>query len=244
MANEILGVRLDSDSKEILYEKVVSLAKANTDQAKFVVRPNAEIITYAEKNPEFKKVLNKAAVSIPDGIGVYLAAKLLGKKVAGRFGGPESMFELLKLAEEKNLGIYLLGSDAEIVSLASRNIKKSLPNIKILGFHDGFFKNDGAIVAEINSFKPDLIFVGMGFPKQEKWVFDNLEKFQSGVFVMEGGSFDYLSGKVRRAPLVFQKVGLEWLFRLLTQPRRIFRQVRLFKFIFLVVKNKFSKKRA
>src|SRR3972149_8695833 len=104
MANEILGVRLDSEGKEILYEKVISLAKTKTNQAKFVVRPNAEIITHAQKDPEFKKILNNAAVSIPDGIGVYLAAKLLGKKVAGRFGGPESMFDLLKLSQENNLG--------------------------------------------------------------------------------------------------------------------------------------------
>ncbi len=239
MANELLGVKLDSDKKEVLYEKIISLVKTN--QAKLVVRPNAEIITYAQKDPEFKEILNKAAVSIPDGAGVYLATKFLGTKVAGRFGGPESMLDLLKLAVKSNLSVYILGASSETVELASRNIKKALPQLRILGFHDGYFQNDGVIVAEINQLRPNLIFVGMGFPRQEKWVWENLKRFDSGVFVMEGGSFDYLSGKARRSPALLQSLGLEWLFRLITQPWRIKRQTKLIKFVYLVLKSKFSR---
>ena len=238
MANEILGVRLDSETKEAIYAKVVSLARSKVKSPKLVVRPNAEIITFAQKDTEFKEILNSATVAIPDGIGVFLASKLLGVKVAGRFGGPESMFELLKLAETNNLSAYLLGSRAEIVKGAARNIKKSLPNINLVGFHDGFFQTDEKIIAEINELKPDIIFVGMGFPRQEKWVYKNLASFYRGVFVMEGGSFDYLASKVARAPIILQKLGLEWLFRLILQPWRLKRQLRLIKFVLLVISEK------
>jgi len=240
MKSEILGIRLDEETKERLYAKIIELAKLRLDKPILVVRPNAEIITYAQKNPEFKKILNSAAVAIPDGIGVVLAAKLLDVKIAGRFGGPESMFEIMKLADKNKLSVYLLGSKAEVVKDAAANIKKALPNLRLVGFHDGYFKVDGRIIAEINKLRPDIIFVGMGFPKQETWVYSNLKKFAKGVFVMEGGSFDYLAGKIQRAPVLFQKLGLEWLFRLIQEPWRSKRQLALIKFVFLVFKQRLT----
>lgn len=240
MQNDLLGVRLDSEKRETLYEKVISLTKK--DRPSLVVRPNAEIITYAQNNPEFKAILNSALVSIPDGIGVLLASRLLGVKVAGRFGGPESMFEILKLTERNNLGVYLLGSRAEVVKLAASNIKKALPRLNLVGFHDGYFQKNEEIIAEINRLRPAVIFVGLGSPTQEKWVYKNLSNFYGGVFVMEGGSFDYLAGKITRAPTIFQKLGLEWLVRLVNQPWRFFRQIKLFKFIYLVLRKKLTQK--
>jgi N-acetylglucosaminyldiphosphoundecaprenol N-acetyl-beta-D-mannosaminyltransferase len=238
--NELLGVGLDADSKDDLYKKVLSLARAK--KASLVVRPNAEIITYAQTNPEFKQILNSANCSIPDGIGVLLASKILGVKIAGRFGGPESMFEIIKLVESNNLSVYLLGSSEEVVRLAARNIKKALPKIGLVGFHSGYLEANDEIIDEINKKRPDIIFVGMGSPLQETWVNEYLRKFDSGVFVMEGGSFDYLSGKVRRAPKFIQKLGLEWLYRLIREPKRLRRQLRLPKFIWLVVREKLFKK--
>ncbi len=240
MQNEVLGVRLDSDQKEVLYEKVILLTKKSGSS--LVVRPNAEIITYSQSDAEFKQILNSAAVSIPDGTGLFLASKILGVKVSGRFGGPESMFEILKLAETNNKSVYLLGSSTEVVKAAVANTKKALPKINLIGFHDGYFQNNEEVVTEINELQPDLIFVGMGFPRQEKWVSENLKKFKLGVFIMEGGSFDYLSGKTQRAPKILQQFGFEWLFRLIFQPRRIYRQLKLITFINLVLKDKFFRK--
>ena len=117
-------------------------------------------------------------------------------------------------------------------------MEEKFPNINVVGTHNGFFNNDEEIVNQINLLNPDVLLVGMGAPKQEKWIFKNKDKLNAKVFIGIGGSFDVMSGKIKRAPLFFQKLGLEWLYRLIKQPKRFFRMLSLPKFLFSVLLKK------
>ncbi len=238
MKKALLGVNLDNLNKEDWLNEVTKLVEGN-NSGKYLVRPNAEIITYATKESSFKNILNSADLAIPDGVGVQLASKLLNLGIKYRFGGPESMLEIVKLCEEKGFSIYLLGSKVQTVSKASKNLTKQFKNLKIVGYQSGYFTDPALVVEAINKVKPKVVFVGMGFPRQEEWVWENRDKLNVNLLITEGGSFDYLAGEVPHAPEFIRKIGLNWLFRLVIQPWRLKRQTKLLEFIWLVLKAKF-----
>lgn len=238
MKLNLLGVKLDNLSKEAWLEQISTLVKSET-QGNYLVRPNAEIVTYAQNDPNFKKILNQASLAIPDGVGLILAAKLLNINLKQRYGGPESMLDIVALAEKRNFSVFLLGGKKPVVHQAFENLKSRFKNLKLVGYQDGYFTDNYKVVTLINQLKPNIVFVGLGFPLQEKWIWENREKLNVKLFVCEGGSFDYIAGVSKRAPVFIRKVGLDWLFRLVNEPWRIKRQIRLVKFIFLVLKAKF-----
>lgn len=215
--------------------KIVKAKKVSN----YVVRPNAEIVTLAQTDSQLKQTLNKADLSIPDGIGVVIAASLLGLNLKERFGGPESMLDIVTLAEKNNFSVYLLGSKAKTVAKAAKNLQKKYKSLKLVGYQSGYFNKNNTIVKEINDLKPNIVFVGMGAPRQEKWIWENQSRLTANLLVCEGGSFDYLAGEVRRAPVFIRKIGFDWLFRLAVQPWRLKRQLSLVKFTFLVLKARF-----
>ncbi|GAQ25058.1 MULTISPECIES: WecB/TagA/CpsF family glycosyltransferase [Tepidanaerobacter] len=234
----ILGVLLDQTD----YQKAYRQAERFLDSSgnKVIVTPNAEIIMAAQKNPELRAALNSADLCLPDGIGVVIASKILGKPLAERTTGFDFMMKLLELANKKSLSLFLLGGKPEVAEKAGEKICSMFPNVEIVGCHDGYFGENEEIevVNLINHTKPDILLVAMGCPKQEIFMIKNKNKMQFKIAMGVGGSFDVLSGNVQRAPQFVQNIGLEWLYRLIMQPSRLKRVGALPAFLVKVISHR------
>lgn len=213
-----------------------------------IVTPNPEIIMFAQKNPEFKTILNEADVSLPDGVGISFASKLMGLGNIKRVPGVEFMEELVCLVSRLNKGTQ--GNTS-----GHREITKSINGIGLFGGLPGVAdltgvclqkKYSGTVISyashtwdthKLPKEKMAVLFVALGHPKQEIWIHENAMEIPAHIIMGVGGSFDFISGRTRRAPEFLQKVGLEWLFRLVTQPWRWKRQLALVSFAVLVVKK-------
>lgn len=205
------------------------------EEKAFVVTANPEIVLHAYENEAYNELLQQADYITADGIGVVKAAKWLGKSLPERVTGFDMFMKLLHIANERSYSIYLLGAKEEVIERAVATIGKQFPNIKIAGYHHGYFDwNDKTIENEVKETKPDLMFLAIGFPRQEQWISERIDSFSKGIFMGVGGSFDVLAGEVRRAPLIWQKLNLEWLYRLLKQPSRWRRMLALPKFVLTV----------
>ncbi|MEG2275977.1 MAG: WecB/TagA/CpsF family glycosyltransferase [Clostridia bacterium] len=188
----------------------------------FIVTANPETLMMAEGNLEFKKVLlDKETIIIPDGIGVVKGARMLGFNVKERIPGVELSEELLKYANELNKSIFLFGSKKEVIEKMKELIETKYPNIKIAGLEDGYVENKDEVFKRIIEAKPDIILVALGIPNQEMLIYKYLKDFDKGIFVGVGGTFDVLSGVKKRAPKIFISLHLEWLYRLIKEPKRI-----------------------
>jgi len=235
---DILGVFLDkvdlSQAVNIIKDFII------TEGTKAIVTPNAEIIMAARKNKRLRDALNAADLCFPDGIGVVLASKYLGNPLSERTAGFDLMMEIIKVAQEKGLSIFLLGGKPGVADEAAKNIQTKYPGIKIAGTHHGYFSEheEKIIIENINKCAPDVLLVAMGAPKQELFIMKYKSALRIKIAMGVGGSFDVLSGRVRRAPVLLQKVGLEWFYRLATQPSRIKRMGALPLFIFKVILSK------
>lgn len=216
------------------------LEKRIEQQAKtFVVTANPEVVMKANEDRQFMKYLDKATYICADGIGVVKAAQILGDPLPERVTGYDSMIQLLEAGNKKHYKIFLLGAQNDTLQKAVANINATYPNVEIVGYQDGYFNWEQNDIAErIAKTKPDLIFVALGVPRQEKWISENLEHFTKGVFIGVGGSFDVIAGTVKRAPVIWQKMNLEWLYRLLSQPTRWKRMLALPRFAIKVFKLK------
>ncbi|KGR80133.1 WecB/TagA/CpsF family glycosyltransferase [Ureibacillus manganicus] len=197
----------------------------------FVITANPEIVMKAYEEPEFMSIVQKATYVCADGIGVVKAAKMLGEYLPERVTGYDSMVKLLEIGNKKRYKIFLLGAQKETIEKAVANINATYPNVDIVGYQDGYFDwNNNTIAETVANLKPDLVFVALGVPRQEKWIVENYDKFSHGVFIGVGGSFDVIAGTVKRAPLIWQKLNIEWLYRLLKQPSRFGRMLVLPRF--------------
>jgi N-acetylglucosaminyldiphosphoundecaprenol N-acetyl-beta-D-mannosaminyltransferase len=238
---KILNVFFNHITKSVLVNKLVE--KISQNQKIFLVTANPEIIMYANTDQDYFSVVNNADYTIPDGIGVIIASKMIGDPLSERIAGYDLLVELLKVGNEKGWSAYFLGAKKEVVQKAVDNVKTTYPQLKIAGWNDGYFDwNSSNISDEIKEKKPDLIFVALGFPKQEIWISKNIESFEKGLFMGVGGSFDVLAGEVKRAPLVWQKMNIEWLYRLIQQPSRWKRMLVLPQFVLKVFVEKYIKK--
>jgi len=185
--------------------------------------------------------LKQATYICADGIGVVKAAQILGDSLPERVTGYDTMVRLLEVGQQKHFKIYLLGAQKETIEKTVANIHKNYPNVDVVGYHDGYFDwNNNDFAKEIATLQPDLVFVALGVPRQEKWITENLDKFSKGVFIGVGGSFDVIAGTVKRAPVLWQKLNLEWLYRLLRQPSRFGRMLVLPRFALKVFALKFK----
>jgi len=236
---QILGIPFDNVTNE---EMVEMLSKRIENQQRcFTVTANPEIVMFAQNDPLFMKSLHKADFIVPDGIGVIIGSKLLNHPLKERVAGFDLMMSLLEEAHLKGYRVYFLGAEDSIVKKAVKNCMDKYPNLNIVGFHHGYFDlEDEEIVRNIQKTKPDFIFVALGFPRQEYWISKHISTFEKGVFMGVGGSFDVLAGKVKRAPIIWQKLYIEWLYRLLQQPSRWRRMLVLPKFLVRVIKLKLN----
>lgn len=232
----ILGVPVHRVHMAEALETVERMVK--TGRPHLIVTPNAEMIWAAAKSdPELKQIIERADLAIPDGIGVVLASRYLGQPVAERVSGFDLMMELMALAPAKGYRIFLLGAAPGVADLAREKLQQKFPGAQIVGTHHGYFsaEQEPAVIAQIRAAKPDILFAGMGVPRQEKWLANNLHRLQVPVSIGVGGSLDVAAGKVERAPRWIQKIGLEWLFRLIKEPWRYKRMLALPRFAMAVV---------
>lgn len=195
-----------------------------------VFTPNPEIIMEAQEDPELMRILKQADLVVADGIGVVLASKILKvKRLPERVGGFDLMQQVLDKIKDKNIKVYFLGSKPGVAEAAAQNMRKKYPGIKIVGTRDGYFtKNDEqGIINEIKGLEVDLLMAGLGAPRQEKWIDKHIKELGIKVGVGVGGSLDVMAGTVKRAPQIYQKLGLEWFYRLITNPKRAKRMMNL-----------------
>ena len=201
---------------------------------------NPEKVIHAQHDPELLATLRGAGLLIPDGIGIVLAAYLLGLGHAERVPGAELMPKLCERAASKGYTVFLFGASAEVNQQAFAVLKERYPGIRIVGSQHGYVtqENMPAIVARINECLPDILFVALGSPMQERWMTRYLPTLNVKVCQGVGGTFDVIAGRVKRAPLVFRTLHLEWFYRLLSQPSRILRQTALPIFAFHVLRKR------
>lgn len=206
-----------------------------------IFTPNSEIVMSAYKDPEFCKLINKADMRTADGIGLVHAAKILGNPLKERVAGFDLVMRLLEDLPKMGKSAYFFGSAPGVADEAKAKLEKLFPGINICGTANGYFdeKREMEIIAEINEKKPDLLLVCLGSPKQEKWIESHREELSCHLAMGVGGTLDVIAGRVQRAPKIFIKLGLEWLYRLLKQPSRIGRMMALPKFLFTVIGKKF-----
>ncbi|MEH6907835.1 WecB/TagA/CpsF family glycosyltransferase [Neobacillus drentensis] len=220
----------------------IHLSSIKNDHKSFIVTANPEIVMYAQEHPDYKKIIQSADMVVPDGYGIILASKILNTPIIERVAGYDLMVRLLEYGNENQLKIYLLGGREETNQKAVANISSQYPNVQIVGSHHGFFDwEKNTITAEIKETKPDIIFVALGFPKQEQWIARNLDQFSKGIFMGVGGSIDVLAGEVQRAPRIWQEMNLEWFYRLITQPSRWRRMLAIPQFLMQIFKLKLHK---
>lgn len=225
MKTEILGVRFDNLTQQEAAQRGRQLLEE--DKFHYVVTPNPEFLLAAEKDPEFRRVLNAADLVLPDGIGVVYSAKILGTPLKERVPGIEFAEAMLSALNDMGGRLYLLGAKPGVAEEAGRRICARYPALVLCGTHDGYFKDEQAILPEIAAAKPDLLFVCLGAPKQEKWMARWGQHTGAKLAIGLGGCLDVFAGNVRRAPEQWQKLGLEWAYRLKKEPKRIGRMAKL-----------------
>lgn len=225
MKREILGVRFDDLSPEEMVHTAASLIEAGGFH--YAVTPNPEFILAAEKNEAFRTALNQADLSMPDGIGVVYASRILGQPLKGRVPGIDFADSLMAWMARNGKRLFLLGSKPGIAEMAEVNLRKRHPGLLVVGTHDGYFKEDEPVIQAIRETQADVVLVGLGAPKQELWMAQNGPATGAKFMVGLGGALDVFAGVVDRAPEAWQKVGMEWCYRLLKEPKRIKRMAKL-----------------
>ena len=225
MRTDILGVEFD----DLTLEEAAAAGARLVEEPGFhyAVTPNPEFLLAAKSNPEFRQALLDAHLVLADGVGVAYAAKILGRPLKGRVPGIDFAQRLLSWMAHNGKRLFLLGAKPGVAELAAANLRDSHPGLLICGTHDGYFQEDGPVVEEIRANGADVVFVCLGAPKQEFWMAQHGPDTGAHLMVGLGGSLDVFAGVVERAPAGFQRLGLEWLYRLIKQPSRIGRMAKL-----------------
>lgn len=230
---KILGVKINNVTMDEAAEKVWEFCEEDGNHAIFT--PNPEFVYRAYHDSGFRDKLNSADLVIPDGIGLIYAAKIIGTPLKSRVPGFELCCRIIKEAPAHCAKIFILGGKPGIAELAKKNIERDCKGINIVGVNDGYFKNDDEIIDKINAAEPDFLLVCTGCPKQEEWIYKYKDRLKVKVSIGAGGTVDVLSKTVKRAPKIFCRLGLEWFYRLITQPSRIGRMMNLPKFLLIVI---------
>jgi N-acetylglucosaminyldiphosphoundecaprenol N-acetyl-beta-D-mannosaminyltransferase len=225
LKKEILGIAFDDLTREEAVQRGRALLAEN--RFHYVVTPNPEFILASEQDEEFRAILNEADLVLPDGIGVVYAAKILGTPLKERVAGIEFAADMLACLNEQGGRLYLLGAKPGVAEQAGRNIVAQYPNIVLCGTQDGYFKDEEAVLLRVSQAQPDLLFVCLGAPKQEKWMYRWGIHTGARLAIGLGGALDVFAGNVERAPESWRKLGLEWAYRLKKEPSRIGRMAKL-----------------
>lgn len=233
---KILGVPVHpltmNESVAVLEEKLQKKEQA------FVVTANAEIIMMCQQDKEYNNIVSEQAdLVLPDGAGAVWAGRYLGNEVPERVAGFDLYNQLLKLSADKGYKAYFFGGAPGVAEAAKNKAEELYPGVQIVGCRNGYFTEaeEENIIKEINDAAPDMLFVALGAPKQEKWLVKYRNQLKPRVLMGIGGSFDVLAGKMERAPKWMQEASMEWAFRLYKQPSRFMRMLALPKFVLKVI---------
>jgi N-acetylglucosaminyldiphosphoundecaprenol N-acetyl-beta-D-mannosaminyltransferase len=235
MKENFLGV----DVCNLTYEQITTSILNDIEQKKksFIVAINPEKIMKAKEDEGLRDLLNQADYQIPDGIGVIIASKLKGGGIRERVTGIDMMLALCMTAAENGKSIFMYGAKPGVADAAAKELKKQFPSLTIAGTLNGYEKDESVIRKTINDANPDIIFVALGSPTQENWILSHMHELAPSIYQGVGGSFDVISGRIKRAPEAYQKAGLEWMYRLMKEPSRIRRQLILPKFLLEILKK-------
>jgi N-acetylglucosaminyldiphosphoundecaprenol N-acetyl-beta-D-mannosaminyltransferase len=198
------------------FEEAIEYAYQTRGQ---IVTINPEMISTAQKNKEFSKIISEAELVVPDGIGIEIGLKILGHQVR-RIPGIELGKALIVKFSKENRPIAFIGAKPNVANLTIENLKKEIENLNVVYSHDGYFSDDKQIMNEVVSSNPELVLVALGSPKQEFFINELKKMIPNTLFIGLGGSFDVWAGVVERAPEIYQKFGLEWLYRTVKEPQR------------------------
>ncbi|GAB4339426.1 MAG: WecB/TagA/CpsF family glycosyltransferase [Candidatus Abyssubacteria bacterium] len=240
----ILGVWVDPIRSDELSRRVIARAKQRIRT--LVTYVNAHNLNVANRDDHYRELVNSYDLVYPDGFGAVLAARILGYDFPPRSTSADFFEEMFGAFAEEGVSVYLLGAEPGVMEDAVAAVRNRYPDIKVTGIHHGYFtaEEEPAIIEEINRLDPDILFVSTGVPHQEKWIERNLSRLRAPVIWASGGVFDFVSGRTRRAPRFFRDNGMEWLYRLLVEPRRLWRRYLLGNpgFLLLVLKYFFKRR--
>jgi len=209
------------------------------EEKRFVVTANPEIVMKAREDNAYKQMIQSADYVVPDGVGILIAAKYKKHPLKERIAGYDLLIDLLAHAAAQDLRCFFLGATDAINEKAVQEAERKFPGLNVVGRHHGFFDvDDPAIAEKVRQTSPDLIFVALGMPKQEEWIVKYKDTFAKGLFMGVGGSLDGLAGEVKRAPDIWIKLNLEWMYRLLKQPFRWKRILKVFEFMARIIFKK------
>jgi N-acetylglucosaminyldiphosphoundecaprenol N-acetyl-beta-D-mannosaminyltransferase len=241
----ILGCKLDPIDSDQATDAIVRYAREGTGAQ--VVTLGTEMVVYAQRDENYRRVVNASALSLCDTVGLLGVARSRGAKLRERVAGVELIEHVCARAAQEGLSVYLLGGAPGIAQRAADALRSRHPGLQVAGTRDGYFgeTDSGEVAAAIRASGARILFAGLGFPRQEFWLAQHLAQAGCGVGIGVGGSFDVISGNVRRAPDGWRRAHLEWLYRLVTQPQRWRRQLALPYFVLLVagenMRNRFAR---
>lgn len=214
---KLLGFAIDTFSLTDAVSYAIGLIKDKKGAQ--VVTINPEMIEFASKNSDFANILHNADLVVPDGVGIKIGLKIKGTDIE-RVAGIEFSKKLIVECAKNNLPIALVGAKPHIIEKAAQNLKSEIQNLNIVYIQDGYFQDEQRILTELSQNSPSLVLVALGSPRQEEFIVEARKLLPEAVMVGVGGSFDVWSGEVERAPEIFQKLGLEWLYRTVKEPKR------------------------
>lgn len=231
MKSKLLNIDIDLFDSE---EEVLSLLSKDIDERRSVELffLNAHCFNLAQKDREYFDILNSCDYLLNDGIGIKIASKIEKLVLKKNLNGTDFIPKIAEMATKKGYKIFLLGAKDRVAEEAASKLKEKFEGIQIVGVHSGYGLDDG-VLEKINNSNPDILIAGMGVPMQEKWIRENKKKLACvKLFVGGGAILDFLSQKIRRAPLFMRKFGLEWVFRLCLEPGRLWRRYLVGNFLF------------
>ena len=233
MKIDVMGLKFDSMTMNEALSRAEALLRG--EKAAYVVTPNAEIAYEALHDVQLREMLNGADLMLPDGAGVVLASKLLRTPVKQKVAGVDFAAGLLGILERNGQSLYLLGGKTGIGELAAQKMLEAHPQLRIAGIADGYFQDEAPVIAKINASGADALFVCLGAPKQERFMVQHQQELHVHLMAGLGGSLDAFAGTVQRAPAWMIRLNLEWLYRLIREPKRFRRMLRLPKYLWAVM---------
>ena len=230
----VLGIPFDDLVLEEAVERALALISER--RSAMSVTPNAEILLAARRDQQLRRALLRSDLTVADGVGVILASRMLGRPLSHRVPGIDLAAAIMARLAARGESVYLLGAKPGVGEQAAQRLRMLYPGLRIAGVHNGYFNKaaERTIIDEINLARPALLLVCLGCPRQEKWLADHAIELRFGLGMALGGALDVFSGQKRRAPLMLRRAGLEWLYRLIREPRRFVRIARL-PLLFLTV---------
>jgi N-acetylglucosaminyldiphosphoundecaprenol N-acetyl-beta-D-mannosaminyltransferase len=231
---EILGCRMDALDADAAADAITALAR--TGKGAQIVTLGTEMVVYAQRDARYRSVINNSTLSLCDTVGLLAVARARGVRLRDRVTGVELIEQICARAARERMSVYLFGGAPGVADEAARVLQQRHPGLLVAGTRNGYFAADEAqaIVQEIVLSGASVLFVGLGFPKQEFWLAEHLAQTGCGAGIGVGGSLDVISGKVQRAPVAWRRLRLEWLYRLMKEPRRWRRQLALPQFVLLI----------